>query len=114
MPRSNRPRRGGRPLRPADAPAERPLGAGMQRVESHADGDWVVRPVTGSGGAGKSYRCPGCDQLVPAGTAHVVAWPADGLTGPAAAVEDRRHWHRPCWDSRDRRGARVARRPPRR
>ncbi len=62
-------------------------------------GDWVVQRV---GGAPKAYRCPGCDQEVPAGVPHVVAWPVEalaGLGGPA----DRRHWHSPCWAARSRR-----------
>jgi hypothetical protein len=43
--------------------------------------------------AAKAYRCPGCDQEIPAGTGHVVAV-------PRLAPEDRRHWHRSCWDHR--------------
>jgi hypothetical protein len=38
----------------------------------------------------KVYRCPGCDHEIALGTPHIVAWPAD-------RVEDRRHWHTPCW-----------------
>ena len=94
--------RGRRP-RPAERgrgrPVPAPLGAGMvTRRESGADGEWNVRHVPG-GSSVKDYRCPGCDQLVPAGTGHVVAWPAEGFGG----VEDRRHWHLPCWNARDRR-----------
>ncbi|NNH24763.1 hypothetical protein HLB09_17045 [Pseudokineococcus marinus] len=74
-------------------------GGGLRRVEDHPDGEWVVQVVTG-GGAERSYRCPGCDQLVPGSSPHVVAWPADGLLGAEAALADRRHWHRPCWDRR--------------
>jgi hypothetical protein len=65
-------------------------------MESGPDGDWNVRPV----GAGeKTYRCPGCDHEIRPGTPHVVAWPADGYGG----VDDRRHWHTGCWNSRGRR-----------
>jgi hypothetical protein len=46
--------------------------------------------------ARKSYVCPGCQQSVPAGTGHVVAVPRGD---PAS----RRHWHRPCWEQRERR-----------
>ena len=28
--------------------------------------------------AGKRYRCPGCDQEIPSGVPHVVAWPEHG------------------------------------
>lgn len=76
----------------------------MQRAESHPDGDWVVRRVTGAS-ATRGYLCPGCAQEVAPGTPHVVAWPADGLTGTQEAVEQRRHWHSPCW------AARASRRP---
>lgn len=41
----------------------------------------------------KAYRCPGCDHEILPGTGHVVAV-------PRLAPEDRRHWHRPCWDRR--------------
>ncbi len=102
MPRSNRPRRRGRaPVRPEDDALDtgRALG-GMQRYEEHPDGDWVVRHVSGSA-SGRAYRCPGCQQEVPAGTPHVVAWPADAVVGEG--LEQRRHWHTSCWRSRDRR-----------
>ena len=41
--------------------------AGHVRAESGPDGDWVVRSVPGSSST-KDYRCPGCDQLITAGT----------------------------------------------
>ncbi len=56
-----------------------------------------------AGAAGKTYRCPGCDQVLPSEVAHVVAWPAEHLFGEPGAVGDRRHWHRSCWAARDRR-----------
>lgn len=128
MPRSNRPRRSGRPERdggrdgrsgsgrsgsgrggsgrggagrPEARDLEQSLG-GLQRVESHPDGDWIVRRVTGAGAA-RGYVCPGCLQQVAAGTPHVVAWQAEGLMGAQAALEHRRHWHTPCWASRSSR-----------
>jgi hypothetical protein len=70
---------------------------GPERVEAAADGDWVVRAVPGAL-ATKLYRCPGCDQEISPGTAHVVVWPAH-----APGAEERRHWHRPCWQGRLRR-----------
>jgi hypothetical protein len=97
-PRRNQNRRGA--STPADA-AERAESLersfGHQRVESAADGDWVVRSVAGAA-AGKTYRCPGCDQEIRTGAPHLVAWPADG-----GGLEDRRHWHTPCWNARSRR-----------
>jgi hypothetical protein len=77
-------------------------------VEEAADGDWVVRPVPGAR-ADKIYRCPGCDQEIRPGTAHVVTWPAyarDSDLDPwdtGAAADWRRHWHTTCWRARDRR-----------
>lgn len=50
----------------------------------------------GSAAATKYYICPGCNQNIPPGVSHVVAWPRD--TG--ARGDDRRHWHRHCWDRR--------------
>ena len=68
-----------------------------RRVETGPDGDdYEVRPVAGSR-ATKTYRCPGCDHEVRPGTAHLVVWAADR---GEAAVEDRRHWHTPCWTNR--------------
>jgi hypothetical protein len=51
---------------------------------------WEVRLVRGDR-ALKPYRCPGCEQVIPAGLAHVVAVPLDD-------PEQRRHWHRPCFE----------------
>lgn len=82
-----------------------PQPFGPERHESWPDGDWVIRLVPGAASV-KSYRCPGCDQEIPAGTPHLVAWPT--LTpGPT----ERRHWHRPCWQRRMQRhpGRRVGR-----
>ena len=91
MPRQNRHRR--EPPRPLSG------ALGVQRTESGADGDWIVRPVTATQTT-KTYRCPGCDHEIRPGTAHVVAWPADEL----GTVADRRHWHTACWSARGRRG----------
>jgi hypothetical protein len=75
-----------------------------ERVEEAADGEWHVRRVTGSA-AGKTYRCPGCDQAIAGSIAHVVAWPADRPEG----AEHRRHWHTPCWAARANRAANLQR-----
>ncbi|BBZ29733.1 hypothetical protein MMAD_40280 [Mycolicibacterium madagascariense] len=73
-----------------------PLTA-VRRVEIGPDGyDYDVRPVPAAR-ALKNYRCPGCDHEIGPGIAHVVVWPSD--VGEAA-VDDRRHWHTPCWSNR--------------
>jgi len=79
------------------------LRLGPERAESAADGDWVVRLVPGAVST-KTYRCPGCDQEISPGAAHLVAWPAYS-SGPA----DRRHWHNPCWQRRLQRHTRGRR-----
>lgn len=89
-----------RARRRTDVTELRPSFAAGQ-VEEHPDGDWAVRPVTGSG-TGKTYRCPGCDQPIRPVTPHLVAWRPDD-------AEDRRHWHTTCWRARDRRGVKVHR-----
>jgi hypothetical protein len=104
VPRSNRVRRGGRRVPPpsgSGAAEELDLGralSGVERRETHPDGEWFVRPING-GVSPKAYRCPGCQQEIPPGVSHVVAWPADGMLD----VTDRRHWHTPCWRARARR-----------
>lgn len=70
----------------------------LNRRESARDGEWNVRHVPGNASV-KDYRCPGCEQRIPSGAGHVVTWPADETGG----VEDRRHWHLPCWNARSRR-----------
>jgi len=109
-PRHNRARRDGSsgsrpgPVR-GDEDAAR---SGADRVEEWSGGDWVVRSVAG-GGPAKAYRCPGCEQEIPAPAPHVVAWPADrgGMAG--TGPDSRRHWHTACWAARGRRGANVQR-----
>ncbi|MDP9431611.1 MAG: hypothetical protein M3P91_02510 [Actinomycetota bacterium] len=76
----------------------------VESLESWPDGDWVVRPVTGAAST-KSYRCPGCDQEIRPATPHLVVWP-DG------ELDDRRHWHKPCWRARGRRGVSARRSRP--
>jgi hypothetical protein len=99
-PRRNHPRgrRGPQPT-PEDTPRY-----GLEHTEEWRGEEWVVRGM-GAGAAAKHYRCPGCDQEIPPGVPHVVAWPRHG------DVDERRHWHRACWNARDRRSARPP--PPR-
>lgn len=68
------------------------------RTESFGGRSFVVRPVRGNA-ENRSYVCPGCQQQLSSGVAHVVVWPDDGL----GDVQDRRHWHTGCWTARERR-----------
>jgi hypothetical protein len=77
---------------------------GVEVTQSWIDGDWRVRVVPGEA-ATKAYRCPGCDQEIRPGTAHVVAWPAD----ERGDLSDRRHWHTGCWQARGRRRPTITR-----
>lgn len=77
----------------------RPLVGGHETVEEWADGDWVVRRITGSSST-KPYRCPGCDQLIMPATPHIVAWPVDPVSFTGTGLEERRHWHNGCWRAR--------------
>ena len=86
------------PRQPAPRGPRAARSATAGRVEVGADGEWQVRQVSGSA-ATRDYRCPGCDQVIPAGTPHLVAWPA----ADHGSVADRRHWHTPCWAARGRR-----------
>jgi hypothetical protein len=95
-------RRGAREAAALDAlrRGDDPAPARASRGERVEDG-FVVRALSGAS-SGRSYRCPGCDQEMPAGTPHVVVW-------PEGAQDDRRHWHTACWSARDRRGVKVHR-----
>ena len=90
MPRHNR--------RPADGFEDRSTPHVLERHREEWNGrEYEVRTVLGTTAA-KAYRCPGCDQVIRGGN-HLVVWPADDLD-----AEDRRHWHRACWQARGRRG----------
>ena len=98
MPSSRRSKRRPWGAEPRELDLQRATGG--RRSEDGPDGSWTVQRVAGSA---KAYRCPGCQQLVAPGTAHVVAWADDGLFGAESAMADRRHWHTACWDLRARR-----------
>jgi len=74
---------------------EREISTSNQSFEEHDDGLYIVRKLTGSG-ATKPYRCPGCDQMIPMATPHIVAW----LDGDE---DGRRHWHSACWTKKNKR-----------
>jgi hypothetical protein len=80
---------------------ESEVGNSFQTVEEHQEGIYTVRKITGSSSS-KPYRCPGCDQLIPTATPHIVAWMNEDL-------ESRRHWHTACWNKKDQRKPRIER-----
>jgi hypothetical protein len=95
-PRRTRPTRRSSSNVTADDEGETGLLGGFQSVEFDARGEeWLVRRITGASST-KAYRCPGCDQEIRPATPHVVAWPSE-------SIDQRRHWHTPCWNARDRR-----------
>ncbi|HEY7012391.1 MAG TPA: hypothetical protein VH480_06540 [Streptosporangiaceae bacterium] len=105
-PRKTRRLPAGIPRRPRGGPGRADAGRagepsvvrlGPPQTQNWPDGEWVVRQVPGAA-ATKTYRCPGCDQEIRPGTAHVVVWPAD-----ASDAAERRHWHNSCWQRRPRR-----------
>ncbi|GGH59121.1 ATP/GTP-binding protein [Rothia aerolata] len=69
------------------------------KVEHAADGDWFVQYMPAVN-AVKTYKCPECSRNIPPGVAHLVVWQEDHLFGRERAVEERRHWHQHCWDTR--------------
>jgi hypothetical protein len=93
VPRSNRRRE-----EQAELDLERAL-AGRLRTDVKRDGAWNVQPQSASS-AVKNYLCPGCGLEIEPGTAHIVAWRADGIMGEADDLAARRHWHTHCWKIR--------------
>ncbi|WP_043486757.1 MULTISPECIES: hypothetical protein [Streptomyces] len=98
-PRRNRSRGGEKPSGRQDE--DRADRYGLESTQSWQGEEWVVRQV--GGGTAKHYRCPGCDQEIPPGVPHIVAWQQH------SGVDDRRHWHKSCWNARDRRSAKLQR-----
>ena len=77
--------------------APRPLDrARHSRREHKASGVFLVRDVPGER-ATKTYRCPGCDNVISPGSAHIVAWPEEPDLFSSSGLELRRHWHKHCW-----------------
>ncbi|PJJ63572.1 hypothetical protein [Compostimonas suwonensis] len=95
MPRSNHPRGRRRDEPDDDFDVARVL-AGWRRTETKRGVLWNVQPVSAVQ-ATKEYVCPGCGLTIVPGTAHLVAWRAEGVRGEAVELADRRHWHNHCW-----------------
>lgn len=98
------PRRKRRPSRDSGEGRKQAIGefgrTGFEWEDTGPDGftAYTVQTIPAQR-ARKNYRCPGCDQVIAVGIAHVVAWPRE------ESVEQRRHWHRGCWNGRHTRRA---------
>lgn len=88
--------------RRSDEAADLSPSIAHRRVVEMPDGEWVVQSITGSAST-KMYRCPGCDQEIRPATPHIVAWPFDSGLQDDTRLQERRHWHTPCWNARQRR-----------
>ncbi|WP_456696449.1 hypothetical protein [Aeromicrobium sp. P5_D10] len=86
------------PRRRVPRPSNPPLRTAPEQQDRKVDGDWMVRPTQGA--ATKDYRCPGCSQLIRRGLPHLVVWPVEKALLSDAAIDERRHWHTPCWSRR--------------
>ncbi len=64
-------------------------------IGTYADDQLSVRNVRGDQ-AVKRYDCPICNQTIAVGVPHVVVVPND-------ALDHRRHFHTPCWRTRNTR-----------
>ncbi len=64
--------------------------------QATSSGSFLVREVP-KDRALKQYICPGCNNQIPVGMAHLVAWPEEPGLGFDSGVEQRRHWHSHCW-----------------
>lgn len=89
MPTSRRPSKHLRAPRPLDTSRH-------ASKRSTRSGTFLVRDIA-SDRATKVYTCPGCQNPIRVGMAHVVVWPEAPGLGFDSGVEQRRHWHRHCW-----------------
>ncbi|MDR2620783.1 MAG: hypothetical protein LBC29_06700 [Propionibacteriaceae bacterium] len=74
----------------------RPLLLAENSYSDKQDGRWITRAIA-AGRSVKDYICPGCNQRIRSGEAHIVVWPYEPPLGAVSAVEFRRHWHSNCW-----------------
>lgn len=83
--------------RKAKPSTNRGAGPTKKRKAKPSTDIWDVEPHTvrfiQPYAARKEYLCPGCNQVIPPGLGHYVVV-------PDRMPDDRRHWHRGCWDRR--------------
>jgi len=77
----------------------RPLVVEWAGTSDKIDGRWITRTIAKDASI-KPYICPGCNQTIAAGVAHLVAWPEVPPLGSSSGVEHRHHWHTACWQRR--------------
>lgn len=78
--------------------APRPLVTGLDAsTRTTREGIYIVRTIPAHR-ALKLYMCPGCNTTIQLGTAHIVAWPQTPSFGFESGTEQRRHWHKHCWE----------------
>ncbi|MES2092468.1 MAG: hypothetical protein V4531_01480 [Actinomycetota bacterium] len=102
MPRSNRPRGTRSGVAGSGDDGDYDVSRALfdrPRSETRRGALWNVQSVSATS-ASKTYTCPGCGLEIAPGTAHLVAWRADGLMGEAEDLAARRHWHPHCWKIR--------------
>jgi hypothetical protein len=68
-----------------------------EQLVSRRSGNFWQRFITGATSS-KPYRCPGCDQLIVPATPHYVIWPEVASLLETEGINERRHWHRRCWE----------------
>ncbi len=76
-----------------------PAGQAVEVIHEIRPAGEIVRSIAGAA-ATKTYRCPGCQQVIPPGLAHLVTWPAEPAWSSGSGLEERRHWHNSCWQRR--------------
>ncbi|WP_314028734.1 hypothetical protein [Corynebacterium argentoratense] len=84
------------PARPLPTDGVAYFGTQVQEGPSWDWGQPYLVRYMGAAAAKKTYICPGCNQTIPPGIRHVVAWPQQSGRGG----DDRRHWHSACWNRR--------------
>jgi hypothetical protein len=71
-------------------------GRPLNLAPDWAQREGIIARAASVGGGGKTYRCPGCQQVIRGGEPHLVIIEEGDVGG-------RRHWHTPCWRTELRR-----------
>jgi len=68
-----------------------------EELVSKRAGEYWQRFITGATST-KSYVCPGCNQQIRPATPHYVVWPDVPSLLESEGINERRHWHKHCWE----------------